>query len=326
MIKKFIALFALGLLLVSVFSGVAEARINGLNAVSIRDFPHLQGIGKYQEIKSNSQDLTREWVTVRNEWMAVKSKADLDGTSGTGGGNQPVGGTGGGNQPVDMGSKEIIEKFREFLELTIDRINVRLELLAYWVDRVVKDEEKKEELLDLIDKRIAKFEELRSSIEEATTMNELRDLGKEIRQEWIKTKNYIRRTVAIILSHRINAVLDRLEKVSERLHEKIDSLDQSSREVEDMQTLLEQFDEHIKLAREEYDKYREIQEEMEAGDINSIEQSREYLRNAREHIKEALKVLRELIKSYREYNRAQEVPNKPLYLDLDNSASGENGN
>lgn len=260
-------------------------------------------IRNYTKIKSDSTGLGNAWNNAKTEWNRIKT------SSGTG-----------NKFGAETDDNTRLEKYKEFLSLTIDRIINRLDLLSFWVEEKIEDKALAEDLLNKIEGHRDGFKDLKESVENAQSIDELKELAKKIKEKWVDANHDIRRAIGHILGTRYGGMIERLELVSDKLHAKIDALDQNNKLVSQMQDLLSTIDEKIVLAKDEYKKYNEqFMSSTSNGSDDNIIQSREHLRNVHRYLKEIHDLLKELIKLYRDYQNllTPETNSKPLYLDME---------
>lgn len=273
-----VGIFALSMVPLS-----TNASSGNFNAETVKDMPQLiKGSNNYGELKETYRNQEQNWDEARNQWVKIKGKASKFGSLS-------------GEDTTD-----VIDKLKEFLTLTTDRVIIKLQLLSHWVDRVIEDEEVKEKLLAEIEQEINSFEDLKTSVENAKTVEELREISQKIKNKWLETKYKIKRIGAEITSHRIEKMIEKFESLSDRLHSKIDGLDQNNKLVGQMQDLLMDFDEEVTSARKNYEQFLGIYEE-EATSIDDLTTAREYLKSINRDLRDAHKIVKDVIKLYREY-------------------------
>jgi len=253
----------------------------------------------YSKLKEDSRNLATNWGKAKSAWTGLKVSSESN-----------------FRNELSTDSETSLESYKEYLGLTIDRVVNKLKMLGYWVDRVIDDEQVEENYLNIINEEIQKLENLREKVDGAESMDDLKVIAKKIKEIWSDTNSYIKKMVGHILGIKLDDVLDRLEKLSDRLHGKVDALDQNNKLVGEMQDLLNDFDEKLDLANKEYEQFRENYITISSKDSNVLE-AREHLRKAHEYLKEAHKILKEFLELYREYqgNVSPEVSSKPLYLE-----------
>ena len=304
MIKKTMAMLLLGIFVLGMipintgaFQTNSNANIGIIN-------PPIKG-GQYSEIYS---DLKASSTNLENRWTITKQELNRE--------MQTSSRDIRGKKP-DTDSTATLEKYKEFLELTIDRVINRLQRLGYWVERVVEDEKVRENFLNIIDEEINELESMKKEIRGAQSMDELRGKAKEIREKWSETNTYVKRMVGFMLGIRLDNILDELSSLSDRLHSKVDGLDQNNKLVGKMQNLLDDFDEKIGLANEEYNNYMTGNTLTVSSDYSNEIKARNTLNKVHEYLREAHDILKEFLKLYREYllETSPETSSKPINLE-----------
>lgn len=250
-------------------------------------------IQKYQQATEKYKNIKEEWESEKNEFEWAKEKIKRF------------------DRLSDDEKSNATEKISRFLLKTLDRMDSHLDILESWAEKVNITEERRAQILaDISDKR-EEIDEFRTEIEDATTVEELRSIAKDIKESWKGFVPSIKRISGELLTERIGKIIETSEELSVKMHVKLDNLSQNESEVQEMQDLLEQYDEHISLAREQYelamDTYEQIGNSTNASSM--FEQTKKYLWEAREQLNEAHQVLKELVKKYREFTNVAIINN-----------------
>ncbi len=269
MIMVFVGLFLFG-------SMQVEASLNAKDQRLIEEYDSLRG--EYKLIKE-------EWSVAKEEYISAKKQF---------------------KRFNKLSVDEQEEKFgvaKNFVSKTLERIDTHVNLLANWAERVIQDEELQNEVISELNGYSLEIDGLQSEVESAKDIRELREVSKEVREYWKSTRVELKKYVGIILSERTNHVIQRAERLSDKLHLKIDALNQDNDQVVEMQSLLSDFDSKIKFAREDYSNAKEIYSRMDnLQDFDKLlKEIKEYLGDSKKYLRESHKSLRELVKSYRSF-------------------------
>ena len=195
------------------------------------------------------------------------------------------------------------EEAQDFMIKTLGRMENYLKILQKWSERVVKTTTEQDSVSSDIDNYLAEINMFKEKVEGAKTVEDLKYIGKEIKTFWKETRAKLKKIVGTILSEKVNKTILSAGRLSVRLHDKIDALDQKDKTVKEMQNLILNFDDKVTLAKEKYEKaknsYSEIQTLSGANKI--FGEANKFLREADRYLKDAHKDLRKLVKLYRSY-------------------------
>jgi uncharacterized protein YoxC len=274
--KKIMALMIVGIFLISIIP------VSASSSLSEKDKKIVE---EYNQLKKEHNTVKEQWKKARSKYVGAKQSYKKF-----------------GQLTID----EQNDKFgiaQDFLLKTLDRMDGHLRLLQKWAERVIEDEELQNEVIIELEEYSTQINIFKDEVESTENIKELRKVGKEIKNYWKSTREKLKRIVGIILSERTNNVIKRAERLSGKLHEKIDALDQNNKEVSEMQDLLNDLDEKIKLAKEDYEKAKELYQQIQSlQDADQLfKQIKEYLEHAHKYLKESHKKLRELVKLYRQH-------------------------
>jgi len=274
--KKAIALMIVGIFLISMVPVSATPSLNEKNKRVVRE---------YNQLKQEYNTVKEEWSKARSEYIKAKQSYKRFG------------------QLTPEEQEDKFEIAQNFLLKTLDRMNRHLGLLQKWAERVIQDEELQNEVITELDEYSTQIKLFKEKVNSANNIEDLKKTGKEIKEYWKSTRGKLKRVIGIILSERTNNVIQRAERLTEKLHEKVDVLDQNNKQVGEMQDLLTDLDEKIKLAKEDYEKAKELYQQIQSlQDANqTLKQIKDYLQNANKYLKESHKTLKDLVKLYREH-------------------------
>jgi hypothetical protein len=281
MIKKILSIAILTLFLFSTMplaKALPEPSLGGVRAANVN------AIQDYNEVKERYKETKDGWEKARQEYLKTRNSLRRTGSL------QRE-----GNLELD------ITNIKNFLTKTTERMLNHIEILEKWVEMVVQDEELKKEILGQLEEDSDQLENYKLKIENSSTVEELRALGKEIKEFWKETRLQLKKYHGIILSARIGHIIEKAENISEGLHKKIDSLDDSDKQIQEMKDLLENYDREVAVAKEMYEKAKELYANKNISGDDLLKEIRDILKEANTHLRDAHKSLRELVKLYRDY-------------------------
>lgn len=241
-------------------------------------------MGEYDSLRGEYKLVKEEWSNAKEEYISAKKQYKRDKLS------------------VD----EQEEKFgiaKNFVSKTLERIDAHINILANWAERVIQDEELQNEVISELNGYLLEIDEFQLEVESAKDIHQLREISKDVREYWGSTRVELKKYVGIILTERTNNVISRAERLSERLHFKIDTLNQDNDQVMEMQNLLSDFDSKIKFAKEDYSNAKAVYSRMDnLQDFDKLlREIKDYLSDSKKYLRESHKSLRELVKIYRSF-------------------------
>lgn len=281
---------AIFMLAIFVFSALPiEAKQNEISGNSIKNI-NREAIQKYNAVKVRYQTTAQEWEKVNREFTGVRNRIK-------------------NYDNLNLSEQDrVLERTRNFLEKTMDRMDSHLDILESWVERINIPEERKEIILKIIEEKRLEIEGYRNKVSETNDLESLRYHSKEIKESWHGFLPKIKGIRGELLTTKIGNILEDSDNLALSLQEKIVALDQESSEVLEMQTLLDSYNEKLDLAREQYElakeKYEEIEDLSDANDL--FEETKEFVFKSREYLRESHKILIQLVRNYRDFTG--EVP------------------
>jgi len=272
--KKTMAIMLIGLFLVSSIpmATAAQPKLSMSNQ-------ELKVVGEYNQLKQNYLKVKGEWQDSRVKYLVAKEKLKkFDQLSIE-------------EQDIHFGEA------KKFTLKTIEKMKGYVDILQSWNERITNNLEINIELKEIL----IELESFQKSVESASNVEELKEVNKKLKTYWTDKRVELKKITGKILSAKVNKVLTKAENLSSKLHAKIDSLDQTSEEVIEMQNILKKLDIKLNNARKEYDKavntYSQINSLKSVN--NSLKDVKEYLKASNAYLKEAHKDLKHLVKLYR---------------------------
>jgi hypothetical protein len=279
--KKTIAILLVGIFMISMIPLTTAGPTTSNRQISKAQNEQL--VQAYNVIKNKYQNTKTEWNNARNSYMAIKPTLT--------------------NNVNSLDSAEHVSIVKNFLTKTLERMENHIEILESWLNRVITDKEEYLELTGELDGYKEQITEYKEEVENANTIQELREISSEIKEFWKDVREKLNKHVGIVLIEKVNEVIKRTEASTEKLQEKIDSLDQNNKQVSEMQDLLNGIDEDIKLAKEKYNDALDIytQEQSATSLKETLKEIKELLSEAKKHLRDAHKGILDVVKLYRQY-------------------------
>ncbi|WP_135607210.1 hypothetical protein [Methanococcoides methylutens] len=186
-------------------------------------------------------------------------------------------------------SEEMFDESKDYLNGTIDYMIIRL-------DDLKESGDYSQEVNDTIDDHIAELEEIRVDVKDAETRNDLSDASKDIRNVWKDAIKDIKNSSAINVNNGLQNYLAKTNRVSERLQNEINRMEQNGQDTDELQKMLDDYNALIQQANEE-------QERARIAYQNGDPEAREYLGECVQTTNEANNVLRELLQEMKQSRR-----------------------
>lgn len=199
---------------------------------------------------------------------------------------------------------------RIFLEKTLDRMIAHLELIKEKAENMKPlDETERNEIVAELSSYITYFESKKTELAEATTIEQLRTISQDIRSKWLEVRKGIRRALGLVLNLRIKALVDKGENISARIQTRIDALKAQGIDTTALESMLNDFKNHLALAKENYEAAKQ-KLDTKPADEGMIREAHELIKEANKHIIEAHKVLKEIVKEMKKSIYALKATNK----------------
>ncbi len=188
-------------------------------------------------------------------------------------------------------------KGKDYILRSIERAESHLEVLK---DRLESSENKGNlpfDAIKLIDSHISQLEALKTRVQQANTIQELRDAHKELKDIVNRINLETRYSMGIILNHRIDNFITKSDNVTVRLENAIEELKAQGNDTKKLEDDLADFKNEMKKAKESQNKTLEFFADHKgfASDGNVTDE-----RDAKAFLKEANDLQRQTIKNLKE--------------------------
>jgi hypothetical protein len=279
--KKILAIL---MLTIFMLSAVPASAFEGKTGWGIKNIDR-QSIEKHNNIKNRYNNAANEWNGLSNDFKAVKDKIKRYGD-------------------LDPENQEmVLERTRSFLDKTIERMELHLDIMESWVERIQISEGRKELILEDIEEKRSQLEEYKLQIDSSEDLESLRELAKEIKDSWHNFKPTAKHISGELLTAKIGNIVEDSENLAISLQEKLNNLDSGDEKVIEMQELLDEFNLKVILAKEQYDLAQEAYSNIDSvSDADNLfQETKEFVFAAKDYLREAHQILRELVKEYRDF-------------------------
>ncbi len=187
--------------------------------------------------------------------------------------------------------RAVNKEAKSYLLRILNVLSGKLESLKTWVqNNNAYSDETKQNIISEIDEDLRWIAQKAEEVENADELSkeEIRKNAKEIREYWLKYRVKIKRLSGVVLSHRVDALIMKAEKLADRVEDKIDVLKEKDVDTSELEAWLDEFKEDIDKAKEKVkeakDKYREI---------DSLPEADRYFRRGHDMSRDVLKMIRE---------------------------------
>jgi len=161
----------------------------------------------------------------------------------------------------------------------------------------------KDEIIDEINEHITDLLNAKEDIEDAETVEELREAMKEARETWINAKVSLQKSLIIAVLDRLETFVENGERLEDFVTEKIAEFEEEGRDTTMLENWLEKFREDRENALDRISEAKEKVMEIETPHqgFEAMKDVREAVKNAVEYTKECVKDLREIIRLINQY-------------------------
>jgi hypothetical protein len=244
-----------------------------------------KAISAYQTEKQDYLKAKQTFETARADWIAARKAI------------RKVRG-----KNLSKLSPEVLEKGKTAMLAGLD---VAIKHLTFLKARIKgADTEDSNAIINELDSYINWLESQKPVVETATTAQQLREVGKTVRDKWIEIRRTVKGLIGQFLNARIKRVLTKLESVRDRVKVHVDKIRN-----ENLVAMLADVNQKLNLAREKYeaakDTFKDIKDERDANAL--FKKGKNFIREAAKYARETRTKLKEIIKELKQRRPKREI-------------------
>ncbi|VVB56297.1 Uncharacterised protein [uncultured archaeon] len=205
------------------------------------------------------------------------------------------------------GSNELMEKAREYILKAINHTEAQLQVMKNRLDNPENKGILASDATKIIDAHTAQLEQLKGNVSQATTIEEIRAIHKELAGIVAKINLETRYFMGIILNHRVENFINRADNVSAKVDDAIAKLKSNGTDTTKLESDAAEFKNKVKEAKD-------IQAQTVAlfathsgfaadGTVTNEKDARDFLKKANELQRDTIKKLKEAGKQLIEFGK-----------------------
>lgn len=234
---------------------------------------------RYNTAKLNYVDSRDKWVKARDRYRLTKDKMEL-------------------RDSVTSAQKFVLRADDTVIQY-LGLVKTRLELSKSMNESV------KQGLVSEINSSVDWFREKNVVLANTSNKKELIIHAKEIRDRWRTTRVLVKKTSGLVINSKINSILLKSERVSEKIEARIVKLEQGGVDTTELRSLLRDYNGKVGLARE-----RHLKAGKRFGEVSDVKGADQLLREGNALIRESNNYLKEsypaLKKIIRDFKRMEQ--------------------
>lgn len=211
---------------------------------------------------------------------------------------------------------ELEKKTKEYLLKAIDHSISQLEVLK---TKVLNSQAQGiSSASAVIDAHIAQLQQLRTKVQDATTIDELRNANQELKNQWEKIRLETKYYLGIVINERIDAFITKAENVSKKLDDAVQKLESEGKDVTQLKEDTKKYNDILTEAKSMQDKTDALFNSHDGFDSNGSvidkKAAQAFIQDATNSQKETIRKLRELsrqlvefVKEFRKLGRVSEL-------------------
>lgn len=201
------------------------------------------------------------------------------------------------NKSDNISNEELIEKAREYIIKAINHTEAQLQVMKNRLDNPENKGILASDATKIIDTHIVQLGQLREKVSQATTIQEIRDTHKELKNIVVKINLETRYFMGIVLNRKIDIFIARADNVSAKADAAIEKLDADGKDTSKLKEELEDFNNKMKEAKDMQAKTTALFATHSGfasdGTVTDEKQARDFLKEANELQRETIKKLKE---------------------------------
>lgn len=197
---------------------------------------------------------------------------------------------------------------KEYLIKTAEQIIAVLEKIKYKIESSEDlNETKAAEMIADIDERIAVLQGAIETLKTSEEKEEIIEAAELIKREWLKIRVRARLHIGELKGAKIGNIIARAEHLQEKLEKVKENLNASGESTEEIDALLDAFEQNIEDAKESYEKAIELFNQAKGtGNETLVKQAQQHHKDAEQALKEAHSTLKEIVRLIKATEKGQE--------------------
>ncbi|MBO8179175.1 MAG: hypothetical protein H0Z19_01630 [Archaeoglobus sp.] len=167
----------------------------------------------------------------------------------------------------------------------------------------------KEEIIDEINEHITDLINAKEEIEDAETVEELKEAMKNAREVWRDAKVSLQKSIIIAVLDRLETFVEKGDRLETFVEEKIAEFEEGGKDTTLLENWLENYSDHrdMALGRIAEAKEKVLEIETPQQGFEAVKDAREAVKTAMQHSKECVEDLREIIRLINQYGDAEDA-------------------
>ncbi|MCX9080780.1 MAG: hypothetical protein OIN83_01130 [Candidatus Methanoperedens sp.] len=212
------------------------------------------------------------------------------------------------NNKSDIRSNEdLMRKAREYILKAIDHTEAQLQVMKNRLDNSENRGIRASDAVNIIDAHTAQLEDLKVKVNNATTIQEIRDVHKELAGIVAKINLETRYFIGMVLNHRIENFINRADNVSAKVDAAIEKLEAQGKDTTKLKAEAADFKNTLEEAKDIQAKTIALFTTHSGfaadGTVTNEKEARDFLKKANELQRETIKKLKETGRKLIEFGR-----------------------
>ncbi len=292
----------LAMLILSLFSGTVAAQAESREAVreqiektreqiKINKDKYDDTREQYQKNKENYDDTRKQFQDAKDLFEKANRRL-LDGKF---------------NKSDNKSNEELMVKAREYILRAIDHTEAQLQVMKNRLDNAENRPIMASDATKIIDAHTAQLEDLKVKVNNATTIQEIRDAHKELAGIVAKINLETRYFIGTVLNQRIENFINRADNVSVKVDNAIENLEAKGKDTTNLKAAATDFKNKLEEAKDIQAKTLALFATHSGfaadGTVTNEKDARDFLKQANELQRENIKKLKEAGRQLIEFGR-----------------------
>jgi len=211
------------------------------------------------------------------------------------------------NKSDNRSNEDLMGKAREYILKAIDHTEAQLQVMKNRLDNSENRGITASDAANIIDDHTAQLEDLKVKVNNATTIQEIRDIHKELAGIVAKINLETRYFIGIVLNQRIENFIDRADNVSAKVDDAIDKLETQGKDTTKLNSEAADFKNKLEEAKDIQAKtialFTTHSGFADDGTVTNEKDARDFLKQANELQRENIKKLKEAGRQLMDFGR-----------------------